>query len=215
MIAVSSKAIRTPRRMVRREKADRMTKAEIAPQSRVPARHYCFTVKDYHRLGELGILKPDQRVELVEGEIVMMPPIDISHAQGTHLSQKKIGHKLDDVFDVRCQQPVDLGLISEPVPDISVVRQKRYTAHPTVADIALIVEVANTSLEDDLSRKKLMYAASGVREYWVLDVANRVLHVFSAPKRGNYSRHEIVAEDEAVQSPNLKPLRLKVSELLP
>jgi Uma2 family endonuclease len=192
-----------------------MTLNEPVLRGRTGERHYCFTVEDYHRLAELGILKPDERVELIEGQIIMMPPIDISHAQGTHQSQKKIDRKLEDDFDVRCQQPVNLGLLSEPVPDISVVRQKRYTAHPTVADIVLIVEVANTSLEDDLSRKKLMYAASGIREYWVLDVGNRVLHVFSAPKRGDYSRHEVVAEDEMVQSPTLKALRLNVVELLP
>ncbi len=127
--------------------------AHIVP----PPLPHRFTVEDYYRMGETGILKENSRVELIEGEIVMMPPIDPGHAEGTHQSERRMDRLLEDKFDVRCQHPVRLSSISEPVPDVSVVKAKSYEdGHPTAHDTLLILEVANSSLREDLSRKKLM-----------------------------------------------------------
>ncbi len=180
-----------------------------------PPRPYRFTVDDYYRMGEAGILKEDSRVELIEGEVVMLPPIDFDHAQGTHRSEKRLDRLLGDKFDVRCQHPVRLSAISEPVPDVSVVKLKSYCSHPTPEDTLLILEIANSSLKEDLGRKKLMYAAAAIPEYWVLDLKGKELHVFTRPKRGDYTEHRVLAADESVQSTTLKALKVKVAELLP
>jgi Uma2 family endonuclease len=96
-----------------------------------------------------------------------------------------------------------------------VAKLKDYKAHPTATDVLLVLENSNTSLKDDLGRKKLMYAAAGIPEYWVVDLNARLLHVFARPKGGDYMEHRIHEEKEAVQSITLKPLKLKVAELLP
>lgn len=209
MVAIASKPVKTARRA---SKPASRTAVSIASREPTPFR---FTVQDYYRMGEAGILKHDDRVELIEGEIVMMPPIDIAHAEGSDNSQHSLIQSLAGIGRVRCQQPVRLDDSSEPVPDISVVRVRKYTQHPGPADILLLLEVANTSLQEDLGRKKRLYAAAGIPEYWVLDVVGRELHVFSTPKRGNYAKHEVISAKGTVQSPTLKPLRVKVAELLP
>lgn len=215
MVALASKSVKTARRAA----ATRRKSVGVVSPSRtplVPPQPYRFTVEAYHRLGETGVLKADERVELIEGEIIMMPPIDPGHAESTDKGLSKIGRKLGPEFRTRCQQPIRLGSSSEPVPDLSVVHEKSYKSeHPTPADICLIVEVSNTSLLEDLGRKKLMYAAAAIPEYWVVDLNARVLHVFSRPKGGDYMDHRIHEEKETIQSATLKVLKLKVMELLP
>lgn len=215
MVALVSKSVKTARRSSSpRSRQIGIVQQETRPLP--PPQPFRFTVKDYYRLGEIGILKEDDRVELIQGEIVMMPPIDPGHAESTDNTQQKIQKKLGSEFRVRCQHPVRLDSRSEPMPDLAVVRQKSYKdGHPRPDDTLLIIEVSNTSLKDDLGRKKLMYAAAGIPEYWVVDLNARVLHVFARPKGGDYMEHRIYEEKEAVQSITLKPLKLRVLELLP
>ncbi|MBK8035609.1 MAG: Uma2 family endonuclease [Verrucomicrobiaceae bacterium] len=215
MVALASKSVKTAQRSASpRSRQTGVVQQESRPLP--PPQPFRFTVKDYYRLGEIGILKEDDRVELIQGEIVMMPPIDITHAQSTDRSFKSLFRSLGEKFDVRCQLPVRLGQVSEPVPDVSIVKAQSYrTNHPTAAETLLIVENSNTSLKDDLGRKKLMYASAGIPEYWVVDLNARVLHVFARPKGGDYLDHRIHEEKETVQSITLKPLKVKVAELLP
>jgi len=187
---------------------------ETATRSAGP-RPYQFTVADYYRMAETGILKDDDRVELIEGEIVMMPPIDFIHSQGTHESQKKLFQLALGTYDVRCQHPVRLSATNEPVPDIAVVKPIRLTGHPGPDETFIILEVANTSLEEDLGRKRLMYAAAAIPEYWVLDVVGCQLHQFTKPREGDYHEHRILAADEEVRSVILPQVVAQVAELLP
>jgi Uma2 family endonuclease len=179
-------------------------------------RAYQFTVEEFYRMAEDGILRKDANVELIEGEIVMLPPIDPGHAQGTHNSQIKLLRLDLPRCDVRSQQPVRLSSISEPVPDISIVKAKRYAkSHPVASDVFLILEVANTSLSEDMGRKRLMYAEAAIPEYWVLDLAGARLIVYSRPKRGDYTEQRVFAAGETAQSATLKTLKVAVSDLLP
>ncbi len=205
-----------PKKSARRVSATARSRHAILPPAPVPPSPYRFTVQDYYHLGEMGVFREGERVELIQGEIVMMPPIDPGHAEGTDNSQCEAQLQLRDHFKVRCQQPVRLSPTSEPVPDVSIVKLKSYKqAHPKPDDILLIIEVANSSLSFDLGHKKLMYAAAAIPEYWVLDLPNRLLHVFTRPRRGDYSAQRTLAADEKVQSATLKPLKLKVADLLP
>ncbi len=177
---------------------------------------YLFTVADYYTMGNAGIFKPDERVELVEGEVIMMSPIDPPHAEGTHQTCNKLASVTNTKFRVRCQHPVRLSPVSEPVPDVSVVKIKSYKDHhPGPADVLLIVEVANTSKQQDLGPKRLLYAASKIPEYWVLDVKAGELHVFTKPRRGDYADHRTLTADEIVKSATLPKVVVKVSDLLP
>lgn len=213
MVALASTATKTARRIFRAVAPHVVIAGPVALMTPQPFR---FTVQDYYRLGKLGILKPDDRVELIEGEIVMMPPTDPDHANGTDNTEKKIYSELTPHFKVRCQQPVRLDDKSEPVPDISVVKMQSYKGrHPAAADTLLIVEVSNSSLKEDLERKRLMYAKAGIPEYWVLDLNGQSLHIFTKPRRGDYAETKRLEAGETVKASGIRSLKVKVRDLLP
>jgi Uma2 family endonuclease len=136
-----------------------------------------FSVAEYYQLGDLGIL--DQRTELIEGQIIDMEPIGPWHADiVTTLTQVFI-NQAQQRFRVRVQQPIDLGPESQPQPDLVLCWPGRYRdRHPSVTDIYLIVEVADTTLDFDLADKRMLYSGAGITEYWVIDVQAKKLTRF-------------------------------------
>jgi Uma2 family endonuclease len=142
-----------------------------------------WTREQYYKLGDLGFFD-GKRVELIFGEIVEMSPINRPHATATSLASDALRLVFATGFHVNTQQPFwVLGAApgSEPQPDVAVIpgSPRDYTDHPTVA--ALIVEVADSTLFDDTTERAELYATAGIADYWVLDVANRQLHVFRDP----------------------------------
>ena len=136
-----------------------------------------FSVSEYYRMGELGIL--DQRTELIEGLIVDMEPIGPWHADIVSLIQQVFHERANGRYAVRVQQPIDLGAHSLPQPDVALCRPARYREqHPGAADIYLVIEVADTSLDFDLAQKRDLYAAAHIPEYWVIDVQDKKLSRF-------------------------------------
>ena len=108
-----------------------------------------FTVAEYYRMAEVGILRPEERVELIEGEIIVMAPIGPNHAWSVDLDIPLFSRYAGDRFLIRIQNPIHLDDGSEPQPDISLLRlrpQGYGTAHPTPADVLLVIEVADSSL---------------------------------------------------------------------
>jgi Uma2 family endonuclease len=141
---------------------------------------YRFTVKGYHRMTEADVFKPDDRVELVDGEVVKMSRIGTRHSacvsRLSHLILPWIGRGAV----VRIQLPIQIGDFSEPQPDVALVRWRDdfyADHHPMPPDIHLVVEVADTSLRHDLLRKAPLYIAGGVPEVWVVDLVAEVVHV--------------------------------------
>ena len=137
-----------------------------------------LTVDDYYRMAEVGVLSPDDRTELIEGEIIDMAPIGSVHAEVVRLLTLRLVETLRHTAEVSVQLPVRLSQRSEPQPDIAVLeaRSADYRrAHPSADDVLLLIEVSDTTLRYDLNVKARLYATHGVREYWVVDlVANRV-----------------------------------------
>ena len=137
-----------------------------------------LTVDDYYRMAEVGVLSPDDRTELIEGEIVDMAPIGSVHADVVRMLTKRLVTAFGETAELSVQLPVRLSQRSEPQPDIAVLEAKaaRYRhAHPSATDVLLLIEVSDTTLRYDLKVKARLYATHGVREYWVVDlVANRV-----------------------------------------
>ena len=186
------------------------------PPPAVTPAPYRFSVEDFYRMGEEGILNHDERLELLNGEIFMMPPIDPGHADRTDYCQRRLMRILGDKWLVRCQHPVRLGPEAEPIPDIAVVKPDDYSRrHPAPAEVALIVEVANSSLAFDLRTKRRLYAVAAIPEYWVMDLSARRLHVFSDPREGEYHSQRILERGDAVRSNILDDKAIDVSELLP
>jgi Uma2 family endonuclease len=133
-------------------------------------------------MADAGIFAPGERVELIEGEIVLKAPQMPRHATAVVLAQEALRTVSGGGFDVRPQLPLDLGADSEPEPDAAVVRgtaRDYVDGHPTTA--ILVVEVADTTLEFDRGRKVAMYARAGIPEYWIVNLLDRVLEVFRDP----------------------------------
>jgi Uma2 family endonuclease len=140
---------------------------------RHPVPRHRLTVADYHRLGDAGILGKDDRVELLDGQLVDMSPIGPRHALAVDALTELLVHAVAGRAHVRVQNPVTLDSGSEPQPDLTVVRRpwSGYPrAHPGPADILLLIEVADSSLELDLGAKRAIYARAGIAEFWIVDL---------------------------------------------
>jgi Uma2 family endonuclease len=147
---------------------------------------YRFTVKDYHRMAEADVFEPDDRVELVDGEVFEMAPIGSRHAATVRRLTAALRSGISDRAMLGVQDPVQVGDRSEPQPDVTLLRRRPdfyADHHPMPPDVLLVVEVADTSLRHDLLRKAPMYLAGGVPEVWVVDLVAGVVHVMRAEAR--------------------------------
>lgn len=150
-----------------------------------------WTVEEYHRMIETGILTGGDRVELLEGQIIEMNPQLPLHAATTQRAFRYLDRLLDDVAYVRMQLPITLRPKSEPEPDIAVVRidpNEYGDRHPTPTDIFLIIEVADSTLLSDRQQKALIYAKAEILDYWVLDVNDRQVYIFREPTQAGYQQ---------------------------
>lgn len=145
---------------------------------------HLFTADEWERLYELGIIPDDVRTELIEGEIVEMPPIGPDHASIVDRFTLAFVRRFGERAIVRVQGPVRLSVRTEPLPDMSLLRSRTdfYRArHPVGGDIVLLVEVADTSVRYDRLVKGPLYSKARVAEYWMVDVKRNVLLVFRDP----------------------------------
>lgn len=148
-----------------------------------------FTVDEYHRMAEAGILREDDRVELLDGEIVEMTPIGPAHAGQVNRLTRIFTGRLGDRAVVSVQNPIVLGTHWEPEPDVVLLRPRAdyyRSAHPRPDDVLLVVEVAETSLARDREVKLRAYAAAGVPELWIVDLAGSGLEVCRDPAGDEY-----------------------------
>lgn len=148
-----------------------------------------FDVDDYHRMAQAGILSEDDRVELIDGEIVAMTPIGPRHNAAVNRANRALVTAVGDQAIVQVQGSVRLGRHQEPQPDLVLLQPQPdfYASRlPGPRDIVLIVEVAESSLEYDREVKSRIYAEAGVGEYWVVDLDRRSVSCCRAPGRGAY-----------------------------
>lgn len=144
-----------------------------------------FTVDEYYRMAEVGILSRDERVELVDGRIVAMNPIGSPHAWCVS-RLNRIFTRRDDVL-VNVQNPIRLDDRSEPEPDLAVLRvESSQDRHPRPEDVLLVVEVADTSLAYDRQTKAPLYARHGIPELWVVDLGGERVEVHREPSPDGY-----------------------------
>lgn len=180
-----------------------------------PVRH-AFTVAEYYRMAETGVLPPDRRTELIDGDIIEMSPIGPLHAAVVRLIQWRFQELLGRRAILSVQLPIRLGEAGEPQPDIAVLRARGdgyARAHPTPADVLLVIEVSDTTLAYDSQVKAAVYAQAGIVEYWVVDVVARVVEVHRAPAEGRY-RDVVRAAGEDSLSPVAFPdVRVSVDEV--
>jgi Uma2 family endonuclease len=145
-----------------------------------------FSVKQYHRMIELGVLTENDCVELLQGWIVDKMPQHPSHAATVSVLARHLRERVPTTWIVRVQSPVTLD-DSEPEPDLAVARgpEERYwSVHPTPTDLALVVEVADTTLDRDRGTKAALYAGARVPYYWIVNLIEVRVEVYSQPRTG-------------------------------
>ncbi|RMH56879.1 MAG: Uma2 family endonuclease [Bacteroidetes bacterium] len=189
---------------------------EAAPRDVSPVRPHRWTRAAYDRMIEAGVFRPEDRVQLIDGEIVAMRPQGSQHATTIRLVEEALRAAFGDGYDVRPQLPLALGDFSEPGPDVAVVQgtpRDYVDAHPSEA--LLVVEVADATLRLDRTEKLRLYALHGMPEYWIVNLIDRVLEVHREPIGEAYRLKTSHAAGEAV-APAARPgASIPVADLLP
>ena len=188
-----------------------------------PVRTRRWSRAEYERMIDKGIFQPDERLELIDGELIVGEPQTPPHAVGVSLAKDALWATFTAGCHVRARAPVALDDASEPEPDVSVVRgapRDYRDAHPR--EPVLLVEVADASLTFDRRWKGSLYARADVADYWILNVADRVLEVYRQPVRSASARYGWkyrnvrLLKSGAVVSPLAAPkARIRVADLLP
>ncbi len=176
-----------------------------------------ISARDYHRMGEAGILDRAQRTELIEGRIIEMTPIGSRHADRVNRIARHFAKILPDEVVISIQNPVRLDDHSEPEPDIALLRprEKPYSeAHPGPQDVLLIIEVADSSLAYDRDVKTALYARHGIPEYWLLDLAQNRLDIFRQPNEGEYRLRLRPRRGETIVLSALSQMGLELDRIL-
>ena len=162
-----------------------------------------ISVRDYHRMGETGVLAPDARVELIDGEIIDRAPSGKTHASIVDRLTRMFVLAVGDRAIVRVQGPVRMGEHSEPEPDLTLLRPRAdyyRDVAPAAADVLLIVEVSDSTQRYDRRVKVPLYARHGVPEVWVIDLENGLAHFHRSPSGDGY------ADISASERPGVTPV---------
>ena len=166
-------------------------------------RRHRITVHEYHRMAEVGLLAPDARVELIEGEIVDMAPVGSEHGSVVDQLNRLLTRAVGDLAIVRVQGAIRLSQITEPEPDVAVLKPRDdFYRHeqPPGTDTLLVIEVSDSTLRYDRDDKVPLYARHGVPEVWIVDLQHNRLLVYGSPADGEYR------QQTSVERPGLTPL---------
>jgi Uma2 family endonuclease len=179
-------------------------------------RTHVWTRTEYEQMILSGGFRPGTRLELVDGEILDMAPQRSLHSTGVRLVEEALRAAFGAGFDVRAQLPLAVDDRSEPEPDIAVVvgapRDYR-DSHPKTA--LLVVEVADSSLTFDRTRKLAMYARNGIEDYWILNLETQVLEVYRQPHDSKYRDRRILDGSRQITPLHATGRSVPVSDLLP
>lgn len=178
---------------------------------------YRFSVEDYHRMAEAGIFTEDDRVELIEGEVLPMSPIGSRHAACVEKLADSLKQHFNGRAMVRTQNPILLSDHSEPEPDLCVVRPRDdyyASGKPTAADTLLVIEVADATLEYDRQIKLPLYARHGIAEAWLVDLVTNRVEVHRQPTRDGYEQVQRFEGEQLVVSPSFEEIQLAADSIL-
>ena len=174
----------------------------------IMAPHWKLTVENYHRMAEVGIFNEDDRVELIEGELIQMTPIGSWHSGLVNTLNESLTYRTWGRAIASVQNPIHLGTGTEPQPDFVLLRyrQDRYKSRlPTSEDVLLLVEIADSTLNYDRRIKIPLYARHSIPEYWIINQPDRHIEVYTMPESalGHYADCRTVTD--GLLSPALFP----------
>jgi Uma2 family endonuclease len=181
-----------------------------------PAKHRT-SVKEYYRMAETGVLEPDARVELLDGEIIEMSPIGPFHGSVTNFLMELFMSKSKGRWITGVPGPVRLDDHSEPQPDLMLLKpssnfyRKR---HPRAEDVFLLVEISDTSLEKDQEKKLPAYARAGIAEVWIVNLNELTIEVYRQPRFSGYSSKVVLQAGDKASPQRFPDAKVDVAELL-
>jgi len=189
---------------------------EVKRMSHQLARRW-FTVGEYNRMAETGILSEDDRVELIEGEIVEMSPIGSRHAACVNRLNMFLSRQVGQSFIVSVQNPIVVSDYSEPEPDLAVLRWRDdyYEQElPRAADVLLVIEVADTSVEADRGVKIPLYARAGIPVSVLVDLPGESVEVYSGPVGGKYQTAQTLKRGDSFRTDAPPLINLRVDDII-
>ncbi len=176
-----------------------------------------FTVEEYHNFTESGVFKPEERVELWEGEFVEMSPIRTRHAACVNFLLEFLRDALGKTVIISPQNPIVLNDFTEPQPDIAVLKRREdfyRTESATAADVLIAMEIADTTLKYDRETKFPRYAANGIKEAWLIDLENDRVEIHGEPNEFGYSLVKILHRGQIAESTVLPEIKITIDEIL-
>ena len=177
-----------------------------------------WSVKSYHRMSKLDILDPNERTELIAGQITLMAAKGTPHVTSLHLLANALREQLGNTALVRTQDPIQLDDFSEPEPDLVIVKGtvlEYAEQHPRPEHVYLVVELTDSTLKQDCEIKEKLYAQAGLIDYWVVNLKKRQLHIFRDPTPTGYTSHLILTEPNQVSPLAFPNLIVILTSILP
>jgi Uma2 family endonuclease len=173
-----------------------------------------FTVDEFQRMGEAGIFAPDERLELIDGEVIQMTPVGPRHIWTVIHLNAYFTELLRGEFFVSPQLPVQLA-VQQLNPDFAILKLRSSTdAVPHPDDCVLLIEVSDSTAKFDRTKKRRLYADANVAEYWVLDLSKNSVVVHRSPRSGDYRQVDEYPRKESFSSPALGGREFRVEDLL-
>ena len=174
-----------------------------------------FTAEEFHKMGEAGILHEDDRIELIEGELIEMAAIGTRHMTCVIELTRLLVPLVGDEARVSPQNPVRLGENLEPQPDLAILRARDYrNSLPGPEDVLLLMEVSDMTLRYDREMKLPLYARSGVREAWIVDLQNETMERHTEPSENGYGLVRRTGRNELLPSDALPNIALRFADIL-
>jgi Uma2 family endonuclease len=181
-----------------------------------PAKHR-FSVREYYRMAETGVLRSDARVELLDGQITDMSPIGPFHGGVTKFLTEFFVVVAKGRWTISVQDPVRLDDHSEPEPDLMLLKPAAdfyRNRHPLPDDVFLLVEIADTSLARDQEEKLPAYARAGIAEVWIVDLNEQTIEIYRQPHFAGYGEKAILREGDKASPQSFPDAVVDVAELL-
>jgi len=175
-----------------------------------------LSVQEYNLMVEVGILTDEEKVELINGQIITMSPQKSFDAAAITRTNRLFNQQLDRVL-IRLQLPIIINDFSQPEPDIAIVKYDALDyddRHPNGEEVYLIMEIADTTLKTDLEVKRQLYASANIPDYWVLDLKQRQLYVYRESNGQDYQATMILTGEDVVTPLNFPEIKIKVSQML-
>lgn len=193
-----------------------MVEPATEPKLLEPTAHR-FTVEEYYQMAETGILQPDARVELLDGEIIDMAPIGPFHGGTVNSLNRLLAERAKGRWLVVVQNPVRLGARSEPQPDFMLVKpvaDDYKSRHPVPEDVYLLIEVAESSLTYDRNRKIPAYGRAAIPEVWIINLVEQNIEVFREPHYTGYASVQKFGSGHTIAPQAFPDVRIEIAALL-